>query len=241
MDDLSRIEATYGSVAEYNRVMYEENFMDQDYEPSEEEMIDSDIQMAIYNAKIEYLNGVPSEFVKDLKKEWDEKSPKEENFETNSQYINAGYDYSRDKKLDIIDKVSRFYNVEYSEDATRFYSPGLKKFGISVEYIDIGHIKHKFIGGLDYDTFKNVFRDFHYSGLHPTMSLGLKPDKPMILSNCSLGNLRIYDLKLVGFESNESINAELKKLGFDEEKVKKENMDKYINLYGSNCGGKTTR
>lgn len=47
------------------------------------------------------------------------------------------------------------------------------------------------------------------------MNLG----KLLYLSNCSLGNLRISNLRLAGFETTESIDKELKSLGFDETKI----------------------
>ena len=48
------------------------------------------------------------------------------------------------------------------------------------------------------------------------MSYEKVPEKPMLLSNCSLGNLRIYDLKMAGVETEESIEKSLKEAGFDE-------------------------
>ena len=80
MDDLSRIERVYGSVAEYNRVRYEEDA--DTYEPSREEQIKASNDHAVYVAKIKCLDGVPSDFAKSLKSEWDAKAPKDEDFPT---------------------------------------------------------------------------------------------------------------------------------------------------------------
>lgn len=217
MDDLSRIESVYGSVAEYNRVLYEEDLTH--FERSEEEIAQADNELAIYNAKIKYLDGTPSEFASKLSSEWVSYNPQEKDFNTSSEYINAGYEYSKDKTVNCINAISKYYNVKFSDKADAFYSPGVKRFGINVEYIDSGTIKHKFIGGLDYEMFKNVFRDLYYLNLSPTMSLEFEPGKTTILSNCSLGNLRISYLRLAGFETTESIDKELKSLGFDETKI----------------------
>lgn len=216
-DELSRIESIYGSVAEYNRVLYEEDLTH--FERSEEEIAQADNELAIYNAKIKYLDGTPSEFVIKLRREWEKLMPQEKDFKTSSEFIYAGYDYSKDKVINCTDAISKYYDVECSENAASFYNPGVNKFGIKVDYIDCGEYKYKFIGGLDYEMFKNVFRDLHYLDLYPTMSLEYEPGKTDFLSNCSLGNLRISDLKRFGFETNDSISKELESLGFDETKI----------------------
>lgn len=217
MDDLSRIESVYGSVAEYNRVMYEEEQIY--YERSEEEVKKAENDLAIYNAKIRYLNGTPSEFAIKLSREWERLEPQEKDYNTSSEYINAGYEYSRDKAINCTEAISKYYDVEYSDNAASFRNPGVNKFGIEIEYIDRGEFKHIFIGGLDYEMFKNVFRDLYYLDLSPTMSLEYELGKTDFLSNCSLGNLRISDLRRLGFETIDSINKELKTLGFDETKI----------------------
>lgn len=222
MDDLSRIEETYGSVAEYNRVMFEEEGAYR--EPDYDEKIERDNMMAVYNAKIEYLDGIPSDFIVTLKTEWDEKAPKWNKYPDRNSYISAGYVYSHDKTLDIIDKVCKEYSVSADDEWATFYRPGVSMFGISVEYYDYGRVYHKHIGNLNYETFKNIFRDLHYAGLAPTMSYEKVPNKPLIVSNCSLGNLRISYLKSYGIETDDSLNAELESLGFDEEKIIEENI-----------------
>lgn len=226
MDDLSRIERVYGSVAEYNRVMYEEDQIH--YELSEEEVKKADNDLAIYNSKIRYLNGTPSEFVIKLRREWEKLMPQEKDFKTSSEFIHAGYDYSKNKVINCTDAISKYYDVKFSENAASFYNPGVNKFGIKVEYIDFGEYKYKFIGGLDYEMFKNVFRDLHYLDLYPTMILEYEPGKTEILSNCSLGYLRISDLKRFGFETNDSISKELESLGFDETKIIAEQTDEIV-------------
>jgi len=222
MDDLSRIERNYGSVAEYNRVRYEEDA--DTYEPSRDEQIKASNDHAVYVAKIKCLDGVPSDFAKSLKSEWDAKAPKDEDFPDRNSAIYAGYDWSKNRTLDVVNKICEHYGVESDDTWESYYRPGVGKFGISVEYNDHGKIEHKHIGGLDYDTFKDVFRDLYACGQRPSMSYEKQPEKPMLLSNCSLGNLRIYDLKMAGVETEESIAKSLEEAGFDEKAVIKENM-----------------
>ncbi len=228
MDDLSSIERVYGSVAEYNRVMSED---DSYSELTLEEEIDLNNELAIYGAKIKLLNGNPSSFIVDLKKLLEKKQPKEIDFSNKNEYITAGYEFYRYKCIEVMDKISEYYGVKINEEGKTFYNPGENRFGISVSYSSRYSIaEHKFIVDLDYELFKNIFRDLDYIGLSPTMSYEFpkekKAIKPLIMSNTDLGTIRSHYMVLAGIESNDSINAEIESLGFDENEVIAENMKK---------------
>lgn len=207
-DDLARIEANYGCVQEYYRCMEEKR---ERYEPTEEEILEHEKEMYLYHRKIEILNGKHSELAVKLNKEWAEKEP-----DRNDYY--AGRDWSLARKLDIIEKICKYYGVEADEKWETFYRS--ENFSISVEYIDHCYIKYKHIGNLSYDMFQNIFRDLDYCRLYPTMKYG-----KMIRSNMSLGNLKITGLKWDGVETEESLQTELLANGYNEEEEIKKFME----------------
>ncbi len=230
-DDLDRIESVYGSVAEYYRVQYEERYMDHDMDDHEdiERMIENEISMKIYNEQIRVLDGEPSDIAEALRHKWDEKFI-EISEESGFDYTKLNYairDFSHDKVLDIFDRICEHYEIISDEKWESFYRPGVGMFGISVPYSDGCQIFHKNIGCLDYDLFQQVFRDLEYTGLCPSMSYEQTEGKPIILSNCSLGSIRIYDLRLAGLETEESLNTELKEKGFDADLIRKAVLEKY--------------
>jgi len=231
-DDLDRIESVYGSVAEYYRVQYEERYMDHDMDDHEdiERMIENEISMKIYNEQIRVLDGEPSDIAEALRHKWDEKFI-EISEESGFDYTKLNYairDFSHDKVLDIFDRICEHYEIISDEKWDSFYRPGVGMFGISVPYSDGCQIFHKNIGCLDYDLFQQVFRDLEYTGLCPSMSYEQTEGKPIILSNCSLGSIRIYDLRLAGLETETSINRELTEKGFNEQEV----IDSVIESHG---------
>lgn len=179
MDELARIESIYGCVAEYNRVKWEE---ENEYEPSEAEIEESERRMAEYYAEIERLNGEASDFVKELITEWAKSKPQYD--EWNSAAYYATSDWAKERTLNIMAKVVDHYGVEISEDYSTFYRVPEGKFAIKVEYNDSCYIKSLYIGNLDLPTFKKVFRDLHEAGLRPTMS-----HNGQYVSNVSLGHL----------------------------------------------------
>ena len=179
-DDLARIEASYGCVAEYNRVKWEEEA--ECYEPTEEEIAESERQMAEYYAEIKRLNGEPSEFIKALVKEWDSSKPQYDEWNSAAYYKTR--DWSKVRTLDIVKKVCEYYGVEVDEEYATFYRVPENKYAVSIEYTDGCYIKHKHIGNLSLEQFKDVFRDLHYAKLRPTMA-----HKRNYVSNVSLGHL----------------------------------------------------
>ena len=145
MDDLSRIESIYGSVAEYNRVRFEENR--ETVELTSEEKLDGACKMAVYNEKLRLLSGEPSNFIKELVQEWNDRVPKESDFANRNEFIYAGYAYSTNKTKDIVGKICGYYHVKCDEEWATFYRPGLGQFAISVEYKESSQIYSFHIGG----------------------------------------------------------------------------------------------
>ena len=232
-DELARVEANWGSVAEYNRVMSEEmeyNPLTGRYEwikpqePTEEEEYKEERDYYIYNAKKSALNGTPSEFAVELNNSWDRKEPHEPDIKS-AEYNKWFYDvrdWAHDKTLDIVSKLCEYYGVECSDDSEHFYSKteaDVGKFAIEVEYIEFGRILGKFMCGLNYETFKNLFRDLCECGCNPTMRYCSSVNYAKILCNMTLGGLIMHDLKWLGVETEESINATLEECGFNEAAV----------------------
>lgn len=179
-DELARIERVYGSVAEYNRCQMEEQ---EQYEPTEEEIEESEREMEAYYAEIERLNGTPSNFIRKLVAEWDAKEP------ANDDYY-AVMKWGKERKLDIVAKVAEHYGVTVDEEWATFYRVPENRFAIAVEYKDFCYIKSKHIGNLTLEQFKDIFRDLYYAKLYPTMS-----HNGRYVSNCSLGNILRNDLR----------------------------------------------
>lgn len=180
MDELARIESTYGCVAEYNRVKWEEER--EEYEPSEAEIEENERQMAKYYAEIDRLNGEASDFVKELMAEWEPTKPQYEEWNSAAYYATSRW--AKERCLDIVEKVVDHYGIEADEEWESFYRVPEGKFAIKVEYNDSCYIKSLNIGNLSLEQFKLVFRDLHEAGLHPTMS-----HNGNFVSNVSLGHL----------------------------------------------------
>ena len=188
MYDLARVERIYGCVAEYNRCIEEET----GYEPTETELEESERQYKEYCAKIEQLNGEPSEFIRNLVDKWESTKPDNDN-------IYAGYEWSRKRTLNIMEEIRLYYGVQVDEEYDTFYRVPDGKFSISVEYSDVCQIHYKMVGNLSYEQFKAIYRDLWFARLHPSMKY-----KNMIRSNCSLGSLLYRELSDLCKQSNMS-------------------------------------
>lgn len=180
VDELARIESIYGCVAEYNRVKWEEEA--ERYEPTDEEIAESERQMAEYYADIERLNGEASDFVKELIAEWQRSQPQYDEWNSSAYYATSRW--AKERCLDIVAKVVDYYGIKADEKWVSFYEVPEDKFAIKVEYNDSCIIKSLNIGNLDLPTFKDVFRDLYEAGLRPTMS-----HNGQYVSNVSLGHL----------------------------------------------------
>lgn len=178
IDELARIESIYGCVAEYNRCMWEE---EHEYEPTEEEIAESERRMAEYEAEIERLNGKESMYIHTLVAKWAISEPK---YDGTNESIYAGYKWSTERCLDIVAKLTEHYGVKTDEKWETFYRVPEGKYAIKVEYTDGCYIKSKNIGNLTLEQFKDIFRDLHYARLYPTMS-----HEGRFVSNVSLGHL----------------------------------------------------
>lgn len=217
MDDLARIEAIYGSVAEYNRVMEEEN-EGAGYEPSEEEQFAFAADREVYNEKIRILDGKPSELAVSLKEEWDAKKPAETK-DWNMSEVRKWQAYSKERLFAVTKALCTHYGIVHNEEMS-LYKTREGSFAIGLEYADSPYIKSWDVSGLSYEAFKNIFRDFHYLGLSPIMNYCDGSGKNHIISNSSLGRLRIHDLIWYGFETEESLENEYRKAGFDETAIR---------------------
>ena len=189
MDDLARIERIYGSVAEY----YREEWEAEEEPPTEEQIADSERRMEEYYAKIKQLNGTPSHFVRELIDKWETTKPQ---YDGTNESISAGWDWSRERTLAIVEELANHYGVTVDENSDTFYRVPANQFAISVEYSDHGRIYYKFFGNLDFEQFKNVYRDLWYARLWPTMS-----HNGLYVGNCSLGSL------LYGYIGKENANG----------------------------------
>ena len=177
MGDLERIEATYGCVPEYFRCQYEERYE----EPTEEEVTENRNRLAKYYAEIKELDGVESLYARELVEEWVKREPKNDG---TAESIRAIHEWVMNRAIDITQRIAKWYDVEINDEYETFYRVPEGKFAIKVEYNDSCFFKHFYIGNLDLETFKEVFRDLYYARLRPTMSY-----KGMYISNSSLGEL----------------------------------------------------
>lgn len=217
-DDLSRIERVFGCVAEYNRCKEEDGC--QYFEPSEEEIQEIEADQRTYNAKIRFLDGIPSRLAESLKEEWDAKKPAETG-EWTMKEVYAWQEYGKAMLLDVVGKLCDLYGISYY-DGMSIYKTEPESFAIGCEYQESPYIKEWAVSDLTYVEFKALFRDLYYLGRTPTMCYKDREGKSHILSNCSLGDLRINDLRRFGVESEEEIEKDLLAMGFDEESYKKE-------------------
>ncbi len=227
MDDLTRIESIYGSVAEYNRVRFEEN-----QEPislSATEKLNNACKMAIYEEKIRLLSGTPSDFAKDLVAEWAKLEPKESDFSCRNEYIRHLHDHAAKREEYIAKKICEYHHVNCDTAWATFYRPGLNQFAISVQYDSPANVVTLSIGPMSYEQFKPVFCDLHFARLSPTMCYENKEEYPFFVSNSSLGSIRMSYLSSV--ESKEELNEELKLLGFDEEEFTEKYKEEHENDY----------
>lgn len=237
-DELARIEANYGCVAEYNRVMEEEYEYDEygrlvprEYEePSDEELERQARDSRIYERKLQVLSGVPSEFAVNLKKELNKLAPVREDSNQNDYYY-AQREYASTSTLRIIDEVEKYYGLKLSKETSPYRLPE-GELAISIENVEFCQIFHYSVRGLSYEQFKALFTDLDYLRTYPTMFYGRKGDgNTLILSNSSLGALRYHDLVYYGFETREGMDEEAFAVNKAEYEAHKDN----VRLYDGKC------
>jgi len=213
-DELAHIERIYGSVAEYNRVKEEEAYSN--YEPSQTELIEEEIQHKVYNKKIELLNGTPSELAQQIKEKIKNKRPKQAGeFWSSADHYNA-CQYDRKVKFLVLKELCDVYGATFSNDKNYFATaPGT--FGFALEYEKDSRILTLSVKDLDYETFKKLYRDIQHIFTWVSVCYRDESNNSHLVSNTSLGGLRIADFKWWGLETVENLNKELTNLGFNEE------------------------
>lgn len=198
MGELERIEAAYGSVAEYNRVMSEEYEYDdygnlvprEEYEPTEEELQKMHEEHVDFQNMLKYLNGDIDEDSQKLYTEIYSHEPKREDFDDYNEYVRAGYKFGDDKYYKVVEFVEAKYGVKFDVH-NNVYRMGIDKFGIEISWSDCGRVYHPALVNMDYDLFSRIFRDLHYFRMSPTFFYQRLDGKgDLYASNVSLGDIR---------------------------------------------------
>ncbi len=238
---LEAIERNYGSVAEYQRVMYEEMEFDceqgcyvprKQYEPSEEELAREAKEQRLQNRKVEALCGTPSNWAINLKKELDRLAPAKEDYDsqTNDYYF-ACRQFSSKRTHLVVDGIKKEYGIILSKEVSPYNLPE-GEFGVQIEDRNDSPVAHYSARGLTYEQFKTVFRDLRYLDKNPTMFFGRKGEhNTLILSNSSLGSLRYYDLWHYDLETVKAMDIEAIAIN---KAVYEANIDK-VRLYDGQC------
>lgn len=198
--ELDRIEATYGSVAEYNRVMEEEYEYDdfgnmvprKHWEPSEEEIERQQRELEEYNNLLDWLCGETDKDTEEFYQSLKEQEPKREDFGENgyNNYCNASYAYHEVKRDKVMEFIKNKYGLTFNEKVSQFHpEPGT--FIISIDVTRSCHILHYSIRDLDYDTFARIFNDLYSLRVSPFFSVQCKDmEDDMMASHVSLGEIR---------------------------------------------------
>ena len=198
MGELERIEAAYGSVAEYNRVMAEEYEYDEygnlvpreEYEPTEEELQKMHEEHVDFQNMLKYLNGEIDEDSQKLYAEIYSHEPKREDFDDYNKYVYASYDFGDYKHDKVVEFVEAKYGVKFDVN-NNVFKMDIDKFGIEISKSDYGRVYHPALVNMDYDLFSRIFRDLHYFRMSPTFFYQRLDGKgDLYASNVSLGEIR---------------------------------------------------
>ncbi len=195
---------------------------------SDEELEMSDREAILFRKRIAYLDGTPSSLAETLRKKYFGLHPDEKAYPDHSSYLEASYAFHKEKLFDCAQQLASKYNLEPDFDSrlSDTWQMYPNKFCISVGFDEDIHHHHVIrFNDLDYNTFKNFYRDLYSLGLHPYMAYALPEFGLIQKDSFSLGYLRQSDLIDLGFESKEAIEKELQKVGLDE----KSNAD-YLSL-----------
>jgi hypothetical protein len=206
MDELSRIEANYGCVAEYNRVMNEERTYR--YAPSAKELFEREKGFYLYDIKKKMLNGSASELAKSMRSQYERNK-----LDFAKNYYAAQEQY-KEYTLTSIETICALNGLAAQDEG--FYRPEKGTLAIEVEYIEFSEIKTRVMTNLGYDIFKSLFCDLKECGFSPSVSFWFGANL-QTRSHCTLGELRLSDFVYAGFESEEKLNNALAKAGYDEE------------------------
>ena len=198
MGELERIEAAYGSVAEYNRVMAEEYEYDEygnlvpreEYEPTEEELQKMHEEHVDFQNMLKYLSGEIDEDSQKLYAEIYSHEPKREDFNDYNDYVRAGYKFGDDKYDKVVEIVESKYGVKFDVN-NKVFKMDIDKFGIEINHYDCGRVYHPAVINMNYDLFSRIFRDLHYFRMSPTFFYQRLDGKgDLYASNVSLGDIR---------------------------------------------------
>lgn len=218
MDDLSRIEGSYGSVAEYNRVREEEaNERWWNSLPKSQQdwyTIENEYQNKMYKEMHEKLSLPVTDHAKGVAADFKEKA---------DQLDWRDYDDRRkgtEMKHRAMQDIADAHGIGFNDNKPEV---GQGQFYVTYEYSDgLGRIHSKFSSPMDKDTFMKAYTDMYEIDKSMTVryrdTSGREPDtwgtpRDMhYISNSSLASIRSTDFKHWGVEDPEgdAIKSETK-------------------------------
>lgn len=217
MDDLSRIEGSYGSVAEYNRVREEEanerwwNSLPKSQQNWYE--IESEYQSKMYDEITEKLSIPATDHAKEVVADFKEKAG-----ELNWRNYN---DERKGNKMkhEAMQNIADTYGLKFNDKVPEV---GQGQFYITYDYIEGGQYHYKFSDPMDKDTFMNAYSDLYALDKGMTVryrdTSGREPDRWGVeqdmhyISNSSLASIRSTDFRHWGVDDPEgdAIKSETK-------------------------------
>lgn len=166
-DDLNRIESTYGSVADYNRVREEaenKEFWDNlDPETQDRLLSEQKAKQDQYNREVEALEIEPSSLAVNLTRQFVENKAKinmkrESSIMTYNEYVYESK-HSYDKFLEnAIPQIEESYGIKF-EKGSQFGESDPGKFSVSFEKERFGTVIHYAASNLDKEQFMQVYTD----------------------------------------------------------------------------------
>lgn len=203
--ELNRIERVYGSVAEYQRCMDEQ----EERELTDEELEELEAERQAINDEITALSGTPSQVVLELLDWKASLEPKKESYTEYNDYVLAEHTFGRQFTARIIDRIEEVYGVKFSTENNVYKDIEKDKFGITIEQHLHSQIYHPAIININYDLFKRIYRDLCYLQRWPNWFYmsdnGLKYGK-----RSNLGEVRLFDMKSLGLETDKSLEQDIK-------------------------------
>jgi hypothetical protein len=208
MDDLSRIEGSYGSVAEYNRVKEEEanerwwNSLPKSQQNWYE--IESEYQSRMHDEITEKLSIPATDHAKEVVADFKEKAG-----ELNWRNYN---DERKGNKMkhEAMQNIADTYGLKFNDAVPEV---GQGQFYITYDYIEGGQYHYKFSDPMDKDTFMNAYSDLYALDKGMTVRYrdisGREPDRWGVeqdmhyISNSSLASIRSTDFRHWGVEDPE--------------------------------------
>ena len=155
-DELDRIESIYGSVAEYNRVRFEEDDA-RDYEETDEQRAKREKMMKDYDEEIEALQIAPTETANQLKSVFKQVCDKNDSTSYTDRDI-------RTKALhEAMSGIAENYGKKFEQNSYPKQKKGT--FAISYQYTEGGGtVKTATVNDLDKETFMKMYADMYSLG-----------------------------------------------------------------------------